>query len=99
MANAVVIPPGVVCRSPCGTGTCAKLAQLYSQGRLKAGEEFVHQSAMNGTLFKGRVIEETKIGKFQAVIPEVTGSAYVTGMHTFLIDPDDPLQEGFRLTR
>ena len=99
MANAVVIPPGVVCRSPCGTGTCAKLAQLYSQGRLKVGEEFIHQSAMNGTLFKARVIEETKIGEFQAVIPEVTGSAYVTGMHTFLIDPDDPLQEGFRLTR
>ncbi len=97
MANAVVIPPGVVCRSPCGTGTCAKLAQLYSQGKIKIGEEFIHQSAMNGTIFKARVIEETSIGEFKAVIPEITGSAYVTGMHTFVIDPDDPLQEGFRL--
>lgn len=94
--NAVVIPPGAIDRSPCGTGTSAKMASLYAKGKLKLNELFVHESII-GTIFKCRVLEETKIGDFPAIIPEVTGQAYVTGIHTFVIDPDDPITEGFQL--
>ncbi len=97
LKNACIIPPGSVSRSPCGTGTSARLATLYSKGRLKLNEEFNHESAMTRTIFKGKVLEETKVGEFDAIIPEITGSAFVTGMHTFVIDPEDPLQEGFRI--
>lgn len=96
MSNATVVPPGVICRSPCGTGTCAKLAQLHCRRELGIDENFVHESATTSTTFKSRILEETKVGDFPAVVPEVTGSAYVTGMHTFVIDPEDPFQEGFR---
>ena len=95
LKNAVVIPPGSVSRSPCGTGTCAKLAQLYARGELAANTDFAHESATTGTIFKSKVLEETSVGEFDAVITDVTGSAYVTGMHTFLIDPNDPLKHGF----
>ena len=97
LRNAVVIPPGSVSRSPCGTGTCAKLAQLYSKGKLALGQDFGHESATTGTMFKAKVLQETKVGEFDAVITDVTGSAYVTGMHTFVVDPDDPLRHGFSL--
>ncbi len=95
--NAVVIPSGDISRSPCGTGTCAKLAQLYANGKIGIGKEFVHEGSMTNTVFKAKIIEETKVGDFAAIVPEVTGSAYVTGMHTFVIDPDDPIGEGFVL--
>lgn len=95
LRNAVVIPPGSVSRSPCGTGTCAKLAQLYSKGKLSLGEDFGHESATTGTMFKAKVLQETKVGDFDAVITDVTGSAYITGMHTFVVEPDDPLRHGF----
>lgn len=95
LKNAVVIPPGSVSRSPCGTGTCAKLAQLYAENTLAMNEYFGHESATTGTVFKATVLEETRVGEFDAVITDVTGSAYVTGMHTFVIDPDDPLKHGF----
>ena len=95
LQNAVVIPPGSVCRSPCGTGTCAKLAQLYARGELALNQPFGHESATTQTVFTARVLEETAVGDFPAVVTDVTGSAYVTGMHTFVVDPDDPLQRGF----
>ena len=95
LRNATVVPPGIICRSPCGTGTCAKLAQLHAKEKLSINDRFVHESATNGTIFKSKILKETKVGEFVAVVPEVTGSAYVTGMHTFVIDPDDPIQEGF----
>lgn len=94
--NTVVIPNGSLDRSPCGTGSSAKLASLYARGLLNINQYFVHESII-GTIFKCRVLEETAVGDFKAVIPVITGSAYVTGMHTFVIDPRDPLQEGFKL--
>lgn len=94
--NAVVIPDGSLDRSPCGTGSSAKLASLYARGQLELNQYFVHESII-GTIFKCRILGETAVGSFNAVIPEITGSAYVTGMHTFVIDPKDPLQEGFKL--
>jgi proline racemase len=97
LKNAVVIPNGSIDRSPCGTGSSAKLAVLYAKGMLHLDQEFIHQSII-GSLFRCRVTAETKVGGLPAVIPEVTGSAYITGMHTFVIDPDDPLPEGFKLS-
>lgn len=96
MKNMVISPPGLVDRSPCGTGTCARMASLHTTGKLAVGEEFVHESAI-GTLFRGRILEETAVGPYSAVVPEVTGSAYITGMHQFMVDPDDPLGCGFIL--
>jgi len=94
--NVVVFHPGGIDRSPCGTGTSAKMAALYLNGELKKGDVFVHESII-GTLYKCRLLEETRVGGFRAIIPEITGSAYVTGMHTFVMDPNDPIQEGFQL--
>lgn len=94
--NVVIFGEGQVDRSPCGTGTSAKLATLYARGELGINEPFVYESIL-GTLFKGRIIEETTIGGITAVVPEIAGSAYITGFNTFLIDPADPLKYGFIL--
>ncbi len=83
-------------RSPCGTGTSARLALLHAQGRLGVGEEFIHESIL-GTVFRSRIIEESRVDGYPAVIPEVTGSAYLTGSHQFYVDSRDPLKEGFLL--
>lgn len=81
-------------RSPCGTGTNATLAMLYARGELALGQEFVNESIL-GTLFKGRVLETTKVGDYPGVLAEVTGSAYITGLQQFVIDERDPLKYGF----
>lgn len=94
--NVVVFGDGQVDRSPCGTGTSAKLATLYAKGELKLDEPFVYESIL-GTLFKGKVVKEAKVADFAAVIPNVSGSAYITGFNSFLIDPEDPLKHGFVL--
>ncbi|MEE8195405.1 MAG: proline racemase family protein, partial [Candidatus Bipolaricaulota bacterium] len=94
--NAVVIPPGSIDRSPCGTGTSAKLATLYAKKEWKLGQQFIHESII-GTVFQARIVKETKVGDIPAVVPEITGSAYITGIHQFVVDPDDPLKEGFLL--
>lgn len=94
--NVVIFGEGQVDRSPCGTGTSAKMATLYAKGELKIDEPFVYESIL-GTLFKGRVVKETTAGELKAIIPEVTGSAYITGFNSFLFDPEDPLVNGFIL--
>jgi len=94
--NATVFGVGQVDRSPCGTGTCAKMAALYAKGKLGLDEEFVSESIV-GTLFKGRLVEKTKVGDLDAVVPEIEGTAYVTGFSQFVLDPSDPLKEGFLL--
>ena len=96
MRNVVVFGDAMADRSPCGTGTSAKLATLHHWGEIKVGEEFVYESFM-GSLFKGRIKETTKVGDFDAVIPMITGSAYLTGVATYLIDPTDPLKYGFQV--
>jgi proline racemase/trans-L-3-hydroxyproline dehydratase len=93
-AAALTLCPGAAYdRSPCGTGTSAKLAVLFSKGDLEVGQWFTSESVL-GTRFRGRVVAETKVGKFQAIVPEVEGSAYVTGLQTFMLDPDDPCVHG-----
>jgi proline racemase len=96
LKNTVVVPPGGIDRSPCGTGTSAKLAVLYSQGKLAAGEEFIHESIV-GSLFKARILETTEVKGYPAVIPEISGSAWLMGFHTFLYNEEDELNEGFLL--
>ena len=83
-------------RSPCGTGTCAKVATLWAKGELKVGEEFVYESVIN-TKFVGKALRETQVGPYRAIIPQVTGSAYITGYAQWMIDEDDPVKHGFAL--
>lgn len=94
--NAVVFGDGQLDRSPCGTGTSAKMAVLHARGELGVGEDFVHESVL-GTLFRGRILGRTRVGPFEAVIPQITGRAHITGFCQFVLDPQDPLGEGFRL--
>lgn len=82
-------------RSPCGTGTSGWMAALHARGKLAVGEEFVHESVI-GSLFRGRILEETRVGNLPAIVPEITGSAYITAFHDMVLDPDDPFPSGFR---
>jgi proline racemase len=81
-------------RSPCGTGTSARLALLHAIGALRPGETYVNAGVL-GTTYTGRIAEVTKVGMHTAVVPEITGSAWVTGSSELWVDPDDPLGEGF----
>lgn len=83
-------------RTPCGTGTCAIMASLYNKRQLCVGSEYITESILK-TFFKGKIIEETNVGEFKAIIPEITGRAWVTGFNTLLMDSNDPLKYGFRL--
>jgi len=98
LKNAVVVPPAGIDRSPCGTGTSAKMATLYARGQLGLDEEFVHESII-GSLFYGRLIAETKVGPYTAVVPTIRGNAYIMGFQQFVLDPRDPFPAGFLLGR
>ena len=94
--NATSIHPGWLDRSPCGTGTSARMAQLHARGELALDTPFVHESVI-GTRFTGRIVEETTVGGLPAIVPEITGRAWVTGMGQYLLDPSDPFPAGFAL--
>jgi proline racemase len=94
--NAVFYGDKGIDRSPCGTGTSAELAFRHAKGELKLNEEFVSESII-GTLFYGKLIEETKVGSLPAVVPTIRGSAYITGLQQFVLDPRDPWPGGFYL--
>ena len=96
MRNVVIFGDAMADRSPCGTGTSAKLATLHHWGEIKVGEEFIYESFI-GTRFKGVIKETTKVADYDAVIPMITGSCYLTGVATYLIDPTDPLKYGFQV--
>ena len=96
MKNALVYPPGQIDRSPCGTGTSAKMAILHGKGELGLHEDFVHESII-GTLFYGKLIGETEVGPLPAVVPTITGRAWITGIQQFVLDPSDPFPAGFHL--
>jgi 4-hydroxyproline epimerase len=95
--NAVFYGERAIDRSPCGTGTSARMAQLAAQGRLKIGDAFVHESVI-GTLFDGRVEAAAQVGNHAAIVPSVAGWARVHGLNTIFVDPRDPLWAGFSLT-
>lgn len=96
LRNCVVFGQGQVDRSPCGTGTSAKMATLFAKGELKIGEEFYYESIL-GTIFKGEILGTTKVGEYEAVIPRISGSAYITAFNHFVIEEEDPLKYGFVL--
>ena len=95
--NAVFYGDKGIDRSPCGTGTSARMAQLAATGRLSEGEDFVHESII-GSTFVGRIEGRTKIGHRDAIIPSIEGWARVTGFNTIIIDDRDPFAFGFQLT-
>jgi 4-hydroxyproline epimerase len=94
--NAVFYGDKAIDRSPCGTGTSARMAQLVAKGRLQIGERFVHESII-GTLFNGVAEQATKVGAFDAIVPGIEGWARVTGHNTIFVDDRDPLAKGFLL--
>jgi len=90
----VIFGHGQFDRSPCGTGTSARISVLYNKGLLKMNEDFVHESIIN-TQFRAKVLRTTKVGAFNAIIPEITGRAFITQMAQITINPNDPLKNGF----
>jgi proline racemase len=94
--NATSIHPGWLDRSPCGTGTCARMALLHADGELAIGDPFVNESII-GTRFTGRLVGETTVGGRPAVVPEITGRAWITGRGDYRLEADDPFPAGFAL--
>jgi proline racemase len=95
--NTVVISPGKLDRSPCGTGTSARLATLHARGAVGVGETFVSRSILD-TRFDARIESTTRVGDHPAVIPSLSGRAWLTGIHQYGLDPDDPFPEGYTLS-
>ncbi len=85
---------GALDRSPCGTGTSAKMAALHAKGELGLNEDFHHEGIL-GTIFTGRLVRGAKVGDYDAVIPTIRGQAWVTGLASYVLDPDDPFPNGF----
>jgi proline racemase len=108
MKNAVVVSTGqldwdrpatwtgAIDRSPCGTGTCARMAVLHAKGQLPLKQDFHHEGIL-GTIFTGRLLEETRVGAYSAVVPTITGQAWITGISNYIIDDGDPFPEGFTI--
>ena len=96
LRNVTIFADAEVDRSPCGTGTAAVMAVIDAMGLLGGDRPFVHESLI-GTRFNGRVASRTQVGDYPAIVPEIEGSAWIIGEHTFLVDDDDPLREGFRI--
>ncbi|MFF2289392.1 proline racemase family protein [Peribacillus butanolivorans] len=94
--NTVVFGRGQIDRSPCGTGTSAKMAILHKKGKLELGQKFVHESIINST-FTGRIVGETTVEEYSAVIPEISGKAWITSFNQFVLEDSDPYVEGFCL--
>ncbi|KAH8806167.1 proline racemase [Xylogone sp. PMI_703] len=94
--NTVVVSPGRFDRSPCGTGTCARMAVLHAKGLLKVGETFHHRS-ITGTSFTCHIRGTTKVGQYDAVLPTVKGRAWITAFKQIVLDPTDPFPTGFRV--
>ncbi len=87
---------GAIDRSPCGTGTSAKMATLFAKGELRVGDEFRHEGIL-GTVFTGQVLEETTIGEYRAIVPTISGQAWITGFASYVVDPTDPFPDGFTI--
>jgi len=108
MRNAVVVSTGTldwdrpetwtgaIDRSPCGTGTCAKMAALHAKGELQMNTPFRHEGVL-GTIFTGKLVEEARVGPHPAVIPTITGRAWITGYSSYVLADDDPFPEGFTI--
>jgi proline racemase len=96
LKNVTIFADAEVDRSPCGTGTCAVMAVIDAMGLMPRDRPFGHESLI-GTLFNGRITGRTRVGDFEAILPELEGSAWITGEHHFVVDDEDPLKDGFRI--
>ncbi|CDR01628.1 proline racemase family protein [Streptomyces iranensis] len=96
--NAVIVSPGRVDRSPCGTGTSARVAVLHAHGQLKPGQLFRHESLI-GSLFDARIEDTARVGPYEAVVPSISGRAWITSLNQLVLDPSDPFQSGFVVGR
>ena len=96
LRNVTVFANGTIDRSASGTGTAAVMTVIDAMGLLDDQRPFVHESVI-GTTFTGRVAARTMVGEYPAIVPEIQGSAWITGEHTFFVDPDDPLEDGFNV--
>ena len=94
--NAVMVRPGKIDRSPTGTGCSARMAVLHAKGRMKTGERYRARSIL-GSTFECRIAAETRVGDLAAIVPEISGRAWITGVHQHMLDPGDPWPEGYRL--
>jgi proline racemase len=87
---------GAIDRSPCGTGTSARMATLHARGLLTVGDAFRHEGILD-TVFTGHVLEETTIGPYRAIVPSITGQAWITGIASYVVDPTDPFPDGYTM--
>jgi proline racemase len=94
--NTCIVAPGRSDRSPTGTGTCARMAVLHARGEMAVGDEMVHESII-GSRFQGRIVSSTVLGGRRAIVPAIRGRGWITGFHTYLLDPEDPYPEGYLL--
>ena len=92
--NAVVVAPGRLDRSPTGTGLCARMAVLHARGLMRPGDAMSHASVI-GSVFDGRIVSAARVGEHEGIVPAVRGSAWITGLHQYLVDPSDPFPEGY----
>jgi len=95
--NSVVIDPGKLDRSPCGTGCSARMAVLHAKGAMKTGDQLIGRSIINSR-FDCAIVTETTVGDKKAIVPSIRGRAWITGIHQIMLDPDDPWPDGYRLT-
>jgi proline racemase len=95
--NAVVVSPGRLDRSACGTGTSARLAVMHARGHIAPGQRFTHESIL-GTVFTGDILGTAEVGGIPAIHPAITGSAWISAFHQYVLDPTDPLPTGYRLS-
>ena len=95
--NTVVISPGKLDRSPCGTGTCARLAVLHARGEIGVGEPYLSHSVI-GSEFRAEIVDTATAGDRPAILPTISGRAWITGTHQYTLDPDDPFPEGYTLS-
>jgi len=95
--NTVVVKPGKLDRSPCGTGLSARMAVLRKRGLMSVGETFIGRSII-GSRFEGEIVADTMVGKQPAIVPSITGRAWITGTHQHMLDPDDPWPGGYKLS-
>lgn len=87
---------GILDRSPCGTGTCAKMAVMHAKGQLGLGQDYVNAGPM-GTTFTGRIVEETTVGPYSAIVPTLSGQGWIYGTSNWTLDPSDPFTDGYTI--
>lgn len=95
--NGVIVSPGRLDRSPCGTGTSARLAVLHARGQIRPGQKLIHESILS-TEFVGEIVETLSIGGREGIRPTIAGQAWITGYHQYVLDPTDPFPTGFTLS-